>query len=92
MPVRRAIRVWMRAAGTAAALVLLAASNAHASRLRLLVPSVTSFASDGSSYVAWQTTRSGPLTVLNTATSRRRRLNGSPAAPAGSSRPPGPCG
>jgi hypothetical protein len=65
----------MRAAGTAAALVLLAASNAHASRLRLLVPSVTSFASDGSSYVAWQTTRSGPLTVLNTATSRRRILH-----------------
>jgi len=62
----------MLAAGAAAALVLLAVSSAHASRLKLLVPRVTSFASDGSSYVAWQMTGKGPLTVLDTVTGRRR--------------------
>jgi hypothetical protein len=64
----------MLAGSTAAALILLSASNAQASRLKLLVPRVTSFASDGSTYVAWQTTRSGPLTVLDTVTSQRRVL------------------
>jgi hypothetical protein len=47
-----------------------ATPKAHASKLHLVVPSVTGFASDGATYVAWQTSESSPLTVLNTSTRR----------------------
>ena len=72
-PVTRAIRVWMLAAGSVAALLLLACP-AEASKLKLLVPSVTGFASDGSSYVVWQTSESSALTVLNTRAGRDRTI------------------
>lgn len=64
------------AVGCGAVLLLLGgAGNAWASRLRLLVPSVVSFASDGSHYVAWQTRESSPLTVLDTATGQRQTIS-----------------
>jgi hypothetical protein len=51
-----------------------AATDAQASKLQRLVPSITSFATDGVRYAAWQTRESSPLTVLDTSTGRRRRL------------------
>jgi hypothetical protein len=42
------------------------APQADASRLRRLAPSVTSFATDGVSYAAWQVTPASPITVFDT--------------------------
>jgi hypothetical protein len=46
-------------------------ASAGVSRLRLLVPSVVRFASDGSRYAAWQVHLDGPIVVLNTLTGAR---------------------
>ena len=54
---------------------LLAAASAQASKLRLLVPSVTSFATDGVRYAAWQATPASPIIVLDTATANRRAFH-----------------
>jgi hypothetical protein len=49
-------------------------ASADASRLRLLVPSVVRFASDGSRYAAWQVHLDGPIVVLDTLTGARRAI------------------
>ena len=49
--------------------------NAEASKLRLLIPSVTSFATNGRQYAAWQATPASPIVILDTATRNRRALH-----------------
>jgi hypothetical protein len=74
MPVRRAIRVWFLVAGAATAFLLAGASHAHASPLKLLVPRVTSFATDGVRYAATERSRaslSNPGMSVEEAASRR---------------------
>jgi hypothetical protein len=64
-----------RLIGVAVVLLALAVpSSALASKLHLLVPRVTSFASDGGSYVAWQTSKTSAVTVLDTSTGRSRTI------------------
>lgn len=53
--------------------------QARASKLHRLASSVTSFASDGARYAAWQVHEGGPLSVLDTLTGRR----GAETLPAG---------
>lgn len=50
------------------------ATNAQASRLRVRVPSVVSFASDGSSYAAWQVRVGAPIVVLDTDTGAQHAI------------------
>lgn len=55
-----------------AVLLLGAPSSAGASPLRRLAASVTSFATDGVRYAAWQHTPTSPIVILDTATGTRR--------------------
>jgi hypothetical protein len=48
--------------------LLVCAAGAQASRLRVRVPSVVSFAADGSRYAAWQVRAGAPIVVLDTDT------------------------
>jgi hypothetical protein len=72
----RRVRVAGRAAvalGLMLAVLLLGApSSAGASPLRRLAASVTSFATDGVRYAAWQHTPTSPIVILDTATGTRR--------------------
>jgi hypothetical protein len=56
------------------ALVLATPTNAQASKLRRLAANVTSFASDGLRWAAWQTRELSPLTVLDTRTGQKKTI------------------
>jgi hypothetical protein len=56
-------------------MALFVADSAHASKLALLVGSVTSFATDGVQYAAWQTTPASPIVILDTVGGDRRTLH-----------------
>ena len=55
-------------------LALASPPSAVASKLRLLAPSVTSFASDGTSYVAWQVPGEKSISVLDTRNGHRDQV------------------
>src|ERR1700722_594689 len=60
----------------AAALVLLAtAPVAHASKLRLVAPRVSTFATDAERYLAWEVPSRQGITVLDTRTGHRHTLS-----------------
>lgn len=59
----------------ATVLLLATATAAQASKLRLLAPGVTSFASDGTRYVAWEGRPTGAIFVLDTRSGQRRTIH-----------------
>jgi hypothetical protein len=61
---------WALALATVALLVV--ASSAHASKLHRIVSSITTFASDGTRYIAWEVPRQKPIFVLDSRTGRTR--------------------
>jgi hypothetical protein len=54
--------------------LLVCTAGAQASRLRVRVPSVVSFAADGSSYAAWQVRAGAPIVVLDTETGAQHAI------------------
>jgi hypothetical protein len=58
----------------AVGLLLCLAPTADASKLHLIAPSSTSFASDGTRYAAWQVSEGSPITVFDTRTWHRAEV------------------
>jgi hypothetical protein len=65
---------WLAALALVPIMLGVVTSRAQASRLRELVRSTTSFASDGARYAAWQLHAGAPIVVLDTLTGSRQMI------------------